>query len=115
MISRKDLLSIPFFKKSAFTGSCDGMRYRVRQIKAEDETSLLEAVIWPGPYIYDCTPDEQKESNTFPFNEGGIEQAAEWLDAKWKENPEKWQIHTKNYDTTVPYHPAHKAESDSEK
>ena len=109
MIEKKDLLSIPFYKKSAFTGSYEGMRYRIRCVKTEEESSF-EAAIWPGPYIFDATADDQKETCTFPFTDEGLAQIAEWLNAKWQESPENWQIHTKNYDSATPFHPAPEAD-----
>ena len=114
MIAKTDLLSIPFYKKSAFTGSYEGMRYRIRCVK-DEENSSFEAVIWPGPYIFDATADEHKEFHTFPFTDEGLALIAEWLNQKWTEAPEKWQIYTKNYDSATPFHPTPEANNGEEK
>lgn len=114
MIEKKDLLSIPFYKKSPFTGSYEGMRYRIRCVKNEEDSSF-EAVIWPGPYIFDATTDDQKEYHTFPFTDEGLEQIAEWLNHKWAEEPEKWQLHTKNFDSAAPFHPESDTNTEDEK
>ncbi len=92
MIQRSDILSIPFFKKSVFTGSYQGMRYRMAKAKVEDEeTEVLSVTIWEGPYCYDTTEEEQREISQFPFSETGICEAVEWLNAKWTEQEERWR------------------------
>ena len=83
MIQRKDILSIPYMKKAAFTGSYQGMRYRLKKENTE-EGDKLQAVIWEGPYAYQATPEEQKEYREFPFSEEGIQQAVEWLNDSWQ-------------------------------
>ena len=47
MIDHGTLLSIPFLKKSRFTGSDRGMRYSIYKIEEENET-FLEAAACPG-------------------------------------------------------------------
>lgn len=89
MIQRSDILSIPYLKKSAFTGSCQGMRYRLEKVVVE-EAEVLRAVIWEGPYCYDISKEEDRESNEFPFSEEGICQAAEWLNERWQQEKERW-------------------------
>ncbi|MGN0342480.1 MAG: hypothetical protein ACI4DO_06785 [Roseburia sp.] len=88
MIQRKNLFSIPFYKKSAFTGSEQGMRFRIECIKPDNEEGepLLKATCWPGPLAYTATPDEQKKSDTFPFTEEGIGSACDWLNKMYQEN-----------------------------
>ena len=89
MIQRKDILSIPYMKKAAFTGSYQGMRYRLKKESVAEE-EVLQAVIWEAPYAYDVTPEEQKESRNFPFSEDGICQAIEWLNSSWQQQEERW-------------------------
>ena len=90
MIQRKDILSIPYMKKSAFTGSYQGMRYRLKKENAE-EADVLRVDIWEAPYAYDVTPEEQKENKEFPFSEEGICQAVEWLNDSWQQQEERWK------------------------
>lgn len=90
MIQRSDILSIPYLKKAVFTGSCQGMRYRLEKVAAEDADALL-ATIWEGPYCYDMTTEEQRETCQFPFTEEGICQAADWLNEKWVSQEERWR------------------------
>ena len=84
MIKRSDILSIPFLKKSAFTGSYQGMRYRLEKWKTE-ETENLRAVIWNGPYCYDVTKEENKKYREFPFSEEGVCQAVDWMNQEWEQ------------------------------
>ena len=90
MIQRSDILSIPFLKKSAFTGGYQGMRYRMEKCKNE-ETESLRVVIWNGPYSFDITEESKKEYQEFPFSEEGICRAVDWLNAKWEEQKERWR------------------------
>ena len=77
---REDLFSFAFIKKSPFYGSFRGMQYRVG--KSGD---VLQACVYPGPYSFDYTPEEQKVYETFPFSEEGYEAAGDWLEEKYRE------------------------------
>lgn len=90
MIKRSDILSIPYFKKAVFTGSYQGMRYRLEKVTGE-ETENLRATIWEAPYNFDVTAEEKKEACEFSFSEEGICQAVEWLNGKWESAPERWR------------------------
>ncbi|MDO4268883.1 MAG: hypothetical protein Q4C73_10455 [Eubacteriales bacterium] len=91
MIDLHGDISIPFLKKSRFTGSYQGMRYQLekaeRPVQApgeaggqEQETeSVIRAVIWPEPFNYETTPDEKKHSQDFPFSLDGLWSAVDWL------------------------------------
>ena len=94
MIRRNDILSIPFLKKSAFTGSYQGMRYRLEKISGETD-ECLAVCIWPGPYSYNATPEEQKESADFDFSEEGVCAAVDWLNEQWKNQEKRW-CHARN-------------------
>lgn len=80
MIRRSDLLTLNFYQKSPFTGSHNGKCYRIEKVTA-DETEQLQATIWPGPYCYDATPEDQKIVHTESFSEDGMEAVAAWLNA----------------------------------
>ena len=75
---RESLFSLAFLKKEVFYGSYQNMRYRIA--KNEDE---LEVTVYPGPFSFDYTPEEQKEKKVFPFSEEGYEQAKDWLEASF--------------------------------
>lgn len=77
---RESLFSLAFLKKEVFYGSYQKMQYRIA--KKEDE---LEVCIYPGPFNFDHTPQEQKETRTFPFGKEGYEQAKDWLEEAFRE------------------------------
>ena len=96
MIDLHGDISIPFLKKSRFTGSYLGMRYQL--MKAErpksqmppengeeacgEETEMetvIRAVIWPEPFNFEVTPEEKKHSMDFSFDVNGLWAAVDWL------------------------------------
>lgn len=100
MLERKDVLSIPYLKKTTFTGSYQGLRFRFSLVKKElppealegegKEVNRLELIAWEGPYGFDATPEEQKQRLETEFSEEGIQQGIDWLNGLWAKEPEKW-------------------------
>lgn len=94
MIDLHGVISMPFLKKSRFTGSYQGMRYVLRKKEnvlaeaAEDEPSkteiVLETVIWPEPFNFENTAEEKKHSRAFSFDKEGLEQAVAWLNEEFE-------------------------------
>lgn len=85
MIERKDVMPINFLKKENFTGSFCGMRYRMAKDtvkEGEEEKTVLTVSVWPEPYCYAATPEEQKTEEQFPFTEDGIVSGVEWLNGQ---------------------------------
>lgn len=79
-IKASDIMHIGFLKKECFTGSNDGMRYRMERHEKTDDGSLeLLVTVWPEPYAYEHTPDSEKESRAFSFDEAGVEAGRVWL------------------------------------
>ncbi len=76
---RDDLFSFEFIKKSAFHGSYCGMQYRI--CKTDD---TLTAWVYPEPFNFEYTPEEQKICKSFPFDPDGYEQAKDWLEQSWE-------------------------------
>ncbi len=98
MIERKDLYHVPFYKKSDFTGSYQGMRYRIGKVTlkeekdgAEIERTILRVTAWPGPYAFDATADDKKESEEFEFSDDGITAACDWLNAHYSEKEDLYK------------------------
>ena len=83
MIERKDVMPVNFLKKENFTGSFQGMRYRMEKAQREEETMLL-VTAWPEPYGYDATPEEEKIRQEFSFTEEGICSGVEWLNGQFE-------------------------------
>lgn len=90
MIQDKDVLSLEYLKKTTFSGSFQGMRYRLEMVKNDQET-LLSATIWEEPYSYEFTPKETMETREFPFSGDGITEAVAWLNGRWEEEPDRWK------------------------
>lgn len=78
MISRADILSMEFLKKSAYTGSHQGMRYRLEKVEQEEERQL-KVTVWPEPYNFSATPQTEKTSHLFSFDEDGVEDSIAWM------------------------------------
>lgn len=86
MLDKETFVPIQFFKKEAYTGSMSGMRYRINKVEEG-----LEAVVYPEPYCYEATPDEQKTKMIFPFSEEGREQAVDWINQQYEEKLTIWK------------------------
>lgn len=98
MIERKDLFHLSFYKKKRFTGSYRGMRYLITRAKAsgdEDAPDVLRAIVYPEPYNFEHTPDEEKTPCDFPFSEEGLDMACGWLNGQYESRADVWQ-HTPN-------------------
>lgn len=95
MIDLSGMISIPFLKKSVFTGSYAGMRYLLRKNEkvieeaegdepARTET-VLTAVIWPEPFNYVTTAEDKKHSREFAFSQEGIQNAVTWMNEEYEQ------------------------------
>lgn len=78
MIKREDILSLEYLKKTEFTGSHRGLRYRLEGVEEETEKKLL-VTVWPEPFNFVTTPDEQKQHEAFAFSEDGVVDAVAWM------------------------------------
>lgn len=89
MIDLHGDISIPFLKKSRFTGSYRGMRYQLQKFdkvieeahgeEPEKTETVLLAIIWPEPFNFEVTPEEKKHSKEFSFDPDGMWAAIDWL------------------------------------
>lgn len=101
MIERRDILSLPYLKKAAFTGSYEGMRFKFASVKEElppvegeengGEVQVLEIAVWEGPYAYDAVPEEKKQRIEMEFSEEGIQRGIDFLNELWTSGKEKWK------------------------
>lgn len=90
-ITSEDILSLNYYKYgNPFTGSFQGMRYRlVRQKEQKNEEGgvvLPEGLfvsVWPEPFSYENTDDTLKTNRLFSFDEEGKTQALEWLNVMY--------------------------------
>ena len=67
-------LSVNFLKKENHTGSHAGTRYYL--CGSDDK---IKACIYPEPWCFEATPDEDKQWNEFPFSLEGLNEAIEWI------------------------------------
>lgn len=79
MINPKDLASLPFLKKAPYTGSFQGMRYRIQKEEIEEQPHL-KAFAWKEPFAFDKTPSEEMLSEIFDFSDDGLASILLWLE-----------------------------------
>ena len=88
-VERKSFYSLNFYEYGeAFFGSDRKLRYRlaleplsnVHWTPPDKRGELhLKASVWPGPYNYTKTPQEQKKEELFEFTKDGLEEAVAWI------------------------------------
>ena len=91
MVQRKDLLSLGFYRLSAFHGSDGPLSYRIEKIEEEDgvdakgkpkkEIVGLRVITYPGPYNFENTDDSLKEAKDFPFAAQSLDDIVEYLNS----------------------------------
>lgn len=89
MIDLHGQAGLPYINRSVYTGSCQGMRYRLNK-KVKEEENCLEAVIYPEPYSFEATPEEEKTFREFPFTQEGFDEAVAWLNEEYERQKERW-------------------------
>lgn len=86
-----EIQAMDFFKSgNSFTGSRQGLRYKVEPQQGEAGEKHFLVTLWPEPLCYEKAPDYQKETAMFAFTSEGREQMIGYLaenDAKqiWRE------------------------------
>lgn len=98
MIERQDILSMEYLKKTEFTGSHQGMRYRLEGVSSEDGKKL-KVTVWPEPFNFFMTPAEEKESAEFSFDEDGVLDAVAWMNDRLFEEKDKWENASGRWDS----------------
>ena len=98
MIERHDILSMEYLKKTEFTGSHQGMRYRLEGVSSEDGKKL-KVTVWPEPFNFFKTPAEEKESAEFSFDEDGVSDAVSWMNDRLFEEKDKWANAANRWDS----------------
>jgi hypothetical protein len=86
VLNKDTFVPLQFFKNEAYTGSMKGMRYRVK--KEEEELSVA---VYPEPYCYEVTPEEQKIRAAFPFTEEGRGQVMDCINGQYEEKRPLWE------------------------
>ena len=85
----KRLVPYGGLKKEPFSGSHNDMRY---YMNGDDGKSSTTFTVWvyPEPWCFEQTPDEEKESATFPLSDEGMDQAVSWLYERYEAEKERW-------------------------
>ncbi|MEH2945919.1 GNAT family acetyltransferase [Sporofaciens sp. JLR.KK001] len=78
-------LSIKALKKEPFSGSHCGMRY---YLTLTDER--LTVYLYPEPWCFEATPEDQKERNDFPFTQEGLDEAVVWMNERFEAERERF-------------------------
>ena len=99
MIQRDDILSMEFLKKTAFTGCHQGMRYRLEQAQDMEGAKILRCTVWPEPFNFFKTPEEEKETEEFAFEEDGVADAVAWMNERLAAEGDKWAHAGDNWDS----------------
>lgn len=98
-ITRHDILPMSFLKKSAYTGSKRGLRYRMAKTEIEKSIPVSDAVnaslaetdekpetvtvlrlwTWSSKFSFDNTPEEEFHIKDFEFSDAGIDEGLKFL------------------------------------
>ncbi len=92
MIDHNTILSFNHYKKGkAFTGSLQGMRYRIvkEPAKEEDDTDKFRVETWPEPLCYEMTDKDKIQVQFFAFNPDGYNDLIVYLNDKKAEYKSK--------------------------
>ena len=92
MLERSGFMPIPYLKKAKFTGSFQGLRFRMEKSsrlakggeEGQEEIGLLTSA-WPEPYSFDATDPEKIRQAWFSFDEEGIQKGIDWLNQIYEE------------------------------
>lgn len=90
MIDLDGMVSIPYLKKTTFTGSYKEMRYVIKKISVEDRDEICTTA-WFGPLNFESTEEDRKVSYQSEFSKEGIKMAVQWLNEHYKEYKEVLQ------------------------
>lgn len=99
MIQRDDILPMEYLKKTEFTGCHQGMRYRLEKATGSDGEERLRCTVWPEPFNFFKTPDGEKESAEFFFDEDGVGDAVAWMNNRLFDEKDRWEHSGENWDT----------------
>ena len=87
---------LPYINRGVYTGSFQGMRYRLSKETREEDAKALQVVIYPEPYSFESTSEGQKEYKDFPFSKEGFDEAIAYLNEQYDAQLERWETALKN-------------------
>ncbi len=102
-ITDQDLLGFSHYRYGLpFFGSFRGMRYRVERDPLkdpEDEEEKKKTVpallltLWPEPFSFDASKEEERESFRFSFSEEGFSELVRCLNENYVNRKAFWEEH----------------------
>lgn len=69
------------------------MRYFFR---SDESRETFTVFVYPEPWSFEQTPDEEKTSSSFPMSDEGMDAAIAWLFEMYKTQKEVWNSAQKN-------------------
>lgn len=90
MLDKETFHPLNYIKKEEYSGSMEGMRYMLKRVTSGGE-DVIRVTIWPEPFNLLNTPENLKESIEVPLSTEGVEKAADWINARYDEERDKWQ------------------------
>ena len=92
MLQLKDFMPVNFLKKEKYTGSCKGMRFRMEKFeKAGADAPILRVSVWPEPYSFDCSPEEEIDFLDCSFDADGIAKGVDWINEQYESGFPRWK------------------------
>lgn len=83
----KQLIPVGGLKKEPFSGGHHGMRYFLR---CDESKETFSVYVYPEPWSFNKTPEEDRQSASFPLNDEGMDEAIAWLWDRYHADKEKW-------------------------
>lgn len=71
--------NLNYIKKEPLSGSDSGLRYLMEAVSRDEDTKVLKVTVWPEPFGYHATPEENKSVMEFPLNADGLADAVLWV------------------------------------
>ena len=90
MLTYNEVLNLNYYKKSAYTGWINPVRFLIRMEQPENADPIFHAFVWPGPYIFSLTDDKDKIDFTAPFSEDGKKQVVDWINEQYENYKDVW-------------------------
>ncbi len=71
---KREQLSYNYIQKEPLSGSEQGMRFYIQK-----KGDIMLVTVYPEPYCFVKTPDDDKISHEFPNTPEGLDEAVLWL------------------------------------
>ncbi len=75
---------------NVFSAEHKGMRYRLCKVEVGEKEYAVQACVWPSPWCFDKTQEENKTFETFELSEGALPLIKAWLNEQFEKNGEVW-------------------------